>query len=135
MSAALTRRAAATIGFAITFSLAIAARSSGQTIAAQRPIYGRMWQTPLADMVRNLAGVPTIAVGNIFEADHVNSIVAAGRADLCAIARPHLAHPSWTLAEAAAQGFTEQWWPEPYRSAKAQLERAAERAAAAGGAV
>jgi anthraniloyl-CoA monooxygenase len=109
--------------------------SSGQTIATQRPIYGRMWQTPLADMVRNLAGVPTIAVGNIFEADHVNSIIAAGRADLCAIARPHLAHPSWTLAEAAAQGFTEQWWPEPYRSAKAQLERAAERAAAAGGQV
>jgi anthraniloyl-CoA monooxygenase len=107
--------------------------SSGQTIATQRPIYGRMWQTPLADMVRNLAGVPTIAVGNIFEADHVNSIIAAGRADLCAIARPHLAHPSWTLAEAAAQGFTEQWWPEPYRSAKSQLERAAERAA--GGAV
>ena len=104
--------------------------SSGQTIATQRPIYGRMWQTPLADMVRNLAGVPTIAVGNIFEADHVNSIIAAGRADLCAIARPHLAHPSWTLAEAAAQGFTEQWWPEPYRSAKSQLERAAERAAA-----
>jgi anthraniloyl-CoA monooxygenase len=106
--------------------------SSGQTVAAQRPIYGRMWQTPLADMVRNLAGVPTIAVGNIFEADHVNSIIAAGRADLCAIARPHLAHSSWTLAAAAAQGFSEQWWPEPYRSAKSQLERAAERAAAAG---
>jgi anthraniloyl-CoA monooxygenase len=106
--------------------------SSGQTVASQRPVYGRMWQTPLADMVRNLAGVPTIAVGNIFEADHVNSIIAAGRADLCAIARPHLAHPSWTLAEAAAQGYTEQWWPEPYRSAKVQLERAAERAAAAG---
>jgi anthraniloyl-CoA monooxygenase len=104
--------------------------SSGQTVATQRPVYGRMWQTPLADMVRNLAGVPTIAVGNIFEADHVNSIIAAGRADLCAIARPHLAHPSWTLAEAAAQGYTEQWWPEPYRSAKSQLERAAERAAA-----
>jgi anthraniloyl-CoA monooxygenase len=107
--------------------------SSGQTVATQRPIYGRMWQTPLADMVRNLAGVPTIAVGNISEADQVNSIIAAGRADLCAIARPHLAHPSWTLAEAAAQGFTEQWWPEPYRSAKTQLERAAERAAAAAG--
>jgi anthraniloyl-CoA monooxygenase len=106
--------------------------SSGQTVAAQRPVYGRMWQTPLADMVRNLAGIPTIAVGNIFEADHVNSIIAAGRADLCAIARPHLANPSWTLAEAAAQGFTEQWWPEPYRSAKSQLERAAARAAAGG---
>jgi anthraniloyl-CoA monooxygenase len=106
--------------------------SSGQTVAAQQPVYGRMWQTPLADMVRNLAGIPTIAVGNIFEADHVNSIIAAGRADLCAIARPHLANPSWTLAEAAAQGFTEQWWPEPYRSAKSQLERAAARAAAGG---
>jgi anthraniloyl-CoA monooxygenase len=104
--------------------------SSGQTVVGQRPVYGRMWQTPLADMVRNLAGVPTIAVGNIFEADHVNSIIAAGRADLCAIARPHLAHPSWTLAEAAAQGYTDQWWPDPYRSAKVQLERAAERAAA-----
>jgi anthraniloyl-CoA monooxygenase len=105
--------------------------SSGQTVATQRPVYGRMWQTPLADMVRNLAAVPTIAVGNIFEADHVNSIIAAGRADLCAIARPHLAHPSWTLAEAAAQGYTEQWWPEPYLPAKSQLERAAARAATA----
>jgi len=109
--------------------------SSGQTVSTQRPVYGRMWQTPLADMVRNLAGVPTIAVGNISEADNINSIIAAGRADLCAIARPHLAHASWTLSQAAAQGFTEQWWPEPYQSAKGQLERAAERAAAAGGAV
>jgi anthraniloyl-CoA monooxygenase len=106
--------------------------SSGQTVRMQRPVYGRMWQTPLADMVRNLAGVPTIAVGNIFEPDHVNSIIAAGRADLCAIARPHLANPSWTLAAAAAQGYADQWWPEPYLSAKSQLERAAERTAAAG---
>jgi anthraniloyl-CoA monooxygenase len=104
--------------------------SSGQTVAMQRPVYGRMWQTPLADMVRNLAAVPTIAVGNIFEADHVNSIIAAGRADLCAIARPHLSSPSWTLAQAAAQGYTQQWWPEPYLPAKSQLERAATRAAA-----
>ena len=109
--------------------------SSGQTVSLQRPVYGRMWQTPLADMVRNLAGIPTIAVGNIFEPDHVNSIIAAGRADLCAIARPHLANPSWTLAAAAAQGYTEQWWPEPYQPAKSQLERAAERSAAAAGAV
>jgi anthraniloyl-CoA monooxygenase len=94
-----------------------------------------MWQTPLADLVRNLGGVPTIAVGNIFEADHVNSIIAAGRADLCAIARPHLANPSWTLAAAAAQGYTDQWWPESYLPAKSQLERAAERAAAAAGVV
>jgi anthraniloyl-CoA monooxygenase len=109
--------------------------SSGQTVATQQPLYGRMWQTPLADMVRNLAGVPTIAVGNIYEADHVNSIIAAGRADLCAIARPHLANASWTLAAAAAQGYTDQWWPDPYLPAKSQLERAAERAAATAGAV
>jgi anthraniloyl-CoA monooxygenase len=106
--------------------------SSGQTVATQQPVYGRMWQTPLADLVRNVCGVPTIAVGNIYEADHVNSIIAAGRADLCALARPHLANPSWTLAQAAAQGYAEQWWPEPYRSAKSQLERAAARAAAEG---
>jgi len=106
--------------------------SSGQTVATQQPVYGRMWQTPLADLVRNLGGIPTIAVGNIYEADHVNSIIAAGRADLCALARPHLANPSWTLAAAAAQGYAEQWWPEPYQSAKNQLERAAERAAAGG---
>jgi anthraniloyl-CoA monooxygenase len=104
--------------------------SSGQTVPTQQPVYGRMWQTPLADLVRNLGGVPTIAVGNIYEADHVNSIIAAGRADLCAIARPHLANPSWTLAQAAAQGYEEQWWPEPYLTAKSQLERAASRAAA-----
>jgi len=104
--------------------------SSGQTVATQQPVYGRMWQTPLSDLVRNVCGVPTIAVGNIYEADHVNSIIAAGRADLCAIARPHLANPSWTLAQAAAQGYAEQWWPEPYRSAKSQLERTAARAAA-----
>ena len=106
--------------------------SSGQTVSTQKPVYGRMWQTPLSDMVRNLAGVPTIAVGNISDADQINSIIAAGRADLCAIARPHLAHASWTLGQAAAQGFADQWWPEPYRSAKSQLERAVERAAVGG---
>jgi anthraniloyl-CoA monooxygenase len=132
----LSERDVVTIARAMTAAGAdILDISSGQTVAAQRPVYGRMWQTPLADMVRNVAGVPTIAVGNISEADQVNSIIAAGRADLCAIARPHLANPSWTLDAAAAQGFKGQWWPEPYRSAKSQLERAAERAAAAGGAV
>jgi anthraniloyl-CoA monooxygenase len=62
--------------------------STGQTVADQQPVYGRMWQTPYADMIRNVVGIPTIAVGNIFEPDHVNTIVGAGRADLCAIARP-----------------------------------------------
>jgi anthraniloyl-CoA monooxygenase len=109
--------------------------STGQTVPWQRPVYGRMWQTPLSDLVRNAVGIPTIAVGNIYEADHVNSIIASGRADLCAIARPHLAEAAWTLHAAAAQGFHEQWWPEPYLSGQSQLERNLERAAAAVGPV
>ena len=75
-----------------------------------------------ADKVRNEAGIPTIAVGAISEADHVNSIIAAGRADLCAIGRPHLANPAWTLTEAAKIGFKAVDWPKPCRSAKGQLE-------------
>jgi anthraniloyl-CoA monooxygenase len=109
--------------------------STGQTVADQHPVYGRMWQTPFADKVRNEIGIPTIAVGNIFEADHVNSIIAAGRADLCALARPHLSNPAWTLAAAAAQEFSGQPWPDPYLSGKAQLERNALRAAQAAGPV
>ena len=97
--------------------------STGQTVPFQRPVYGRMWQTPFSDLVRNVVGLPTIAVGNIYAPDHVNSIVAAGRADLCALARPHLAEPSWTQNAAAAQGYHQQWWPDPYLSAKTQLER------------
>jgi anthraniloyl-CoA monooxygenase len=104
--------------------------SSGQTVPWQRPVYGRMWQTPFADRIRNEVGIATIAVGNIFEADHVNSIIASGRADLCALARPHLANPSWTLEAAARQGYAGQWWPDPYLSGKSQLERNEQRAAA-----
>jgi anthraniloyl-CoA monooxygenase len=73
-------------------------------------------------------GVPTIAVGNIFEADHVNTIIAAGRADLCAIARPHLADPYWTLHAAAEQGYGDVAWPVQYLRGKAQLERNLARA-------
>jgi anthraniloyl-CoA monooxygenase len=102
--------------------------SSGQTVPWQKPVYGRMWQTPFSDLVRSVTGVATIAVGNIFEADHVNSIIAAGRADLCALARPHLADPSWTLRAAAGQRYAGQWWPEPYLSGQSQLERNLERA-------
>jgi anthraniloyl-CoA monooxygenase len=97
--------------------------STGQTVPQQQPVYGRMWQTPYADLVRNEVGVATVAVGNIYDADHVNSIIAAGRADLCAIARPHLADPAWTLHAAARQGYRDQWWPAQYRSGKSQLER------------
>ena len=109
--------------------------SSGQTVAAQTPVYGRMWQTPFADRIRNEVGIATIAVGNVYEPDHVNSIVAAGRADLCAIARPHLANSSWTLEAAASQGYDAQWWPAPYRAAKSQLERNLQRGSQATGPV
>ena len=105
--------------------------SSGQVSVRQQPVYGRMYQTPFADRIRNEAGIPTIAVGAISEADHVNSIIAAGRADLCAIARPHLANPAWTLMEAARIGYTDLEWPRPYRAAKTQLERNLEREKAA----
>jgi len=101
--------------------------SSGQVSKKEQPVFGRMFQTPFADRVRNEAGIPTIAVGAISEADHVNSIIAAGRADLCAVARPHLANPAWTLLEAARIGYTDVAWPKQYRAAKAQLERNLER--------
>ncbi|MFN4115062.1 MAG: bifunctional salicylyl-CoA 5-hydroxylase/oxidoreductase [Inhella sp.] len=103
--------------------------SSGQVSKQQKPVYGRMFQTPFADRIRQEAGIPTIAVGAISEADHVNTIIAAGRADLCAVARPHLANPAWTLSEAARIGYRDIGWPKPYRSAKAQLEAGFARAA------
>jgi len=109
--------------------------SSGQTVPWQKPVYGRMWQTPFSDLVRNIVDIPTIAVGNIFEADHANSIIASGRADLCALARPHLADPAWTLRAAAEQHWQEQWWPPQYQSAQRQLERNLERAAQMAGPV
>lgn len=102
--------------------------SSGQVSKVEKPVYGRMFQVPFADKIRNEVGIPTIAVGNIFEGDHVNTIVAAGRADMCAIARPHLADPAWTLHEAAQQGFTEIRWPKQYLRGKEQLERNLARA-------
>ncbi len=96
--------------------------SAGQVSKLEKPVYGRMFQTPFADRIRQEAGIPTIAVGAISEADHVNSIIAAGRADLCAVARPHLANPAWTLTEAAKIGYRALDWPAPYASAKAQME-------------
>jgi anthraniloyl-CoA monooxygenase len=96
--------------------------SSGQVSAQQKPTYGRMYQTPFADRIRQEAGIATIAVGAISEADHVNSIIAAGRADLCAVARPHLANPAWTLTEASKIGYTGVAWPKQYLSGKSQME-------------
>jgi anthraniloyl-CoA monooxygenase len=101
--------------------------SSGQVSKKEKPVYGRMFQTPFDDRVRNEARIPTMAVGSIFEADHANSIIAAGRADLCAVGRPHLANPAWTLTEAAKIGFSAIAWPKPYLPGKQQLERNLER--------
>ena len=105
--------------------------SSGQVSKLEKPVYGRMFQTPFSDRVRNEAGIATIAVGAISEADHVNSIIAAGRADLCAIARPHLANPAWTLTEAAKIGYMPIAWPKQYVSGKPQMESLFARAKAA----
>jgi anthraniloyl-CoA monooxygenase len=90
-----------------------------------------LFQTPFADKIRNEVGNATNSVGAIFEADHANSIIAAGRADLCAIARPHLADPAWTLHEAAKIGVKTAPWPKQYHSGKTQYETNIERAAAA----
>ncbi len=101
--------------------------SAGQTSIDAKPVYGRMFQTPFADRIRNEAGVATMAVGNITEPDHLNAIIAAGRADLCALARPHLADPQFALRAAAGLGYAEQWWPRQYLAGKAQIERLARR--------
>jgi anthraniloyl-CoA monooxygenase len=97
--------------------------SAGQTWADCAPVYGRMFQTPFADQIRNEGKVATMAVGNIFEPDHVNSILAAGRADLVALARPHLVDPMWTLRAAAAQDYRGVTVPRPYLSGMSQLAR------------
>jgi len=102
--------------------------STGQTTTDAKPVFGRLWQTPYSDRIRNEARVPTIAVGNITEADQVNSIIAAGRADLVAIGRPHLADPQWTLHAAAQLGFAGMRWPVQYYLGKVQLEREVQRA-------
>jgi anthraniloyl-CoA monooxygenase len=101
--------------------------SAGQTTPDAQPVYGRMFQTPFSDRIRNEGRVATIAVGNITEPDQVNSIIMAGRADLCALARPHLTDPNWTLRAAAELGYTAQPWPNQYSSAKRQIERLFER--------
>lgn len=102
--------------------------STGQTTREARPVYGRMYQTPFADLIRNELDVPVMAVGNIFEVDHVNSILASGRADLCALGRPHLIDPAWTLRAAAELGSDGSGVPLPYRNGFDQLSRNMARA-------
>ncbi|MGE0627511.1 MAG: bifunctional salicylyl-CoA 5-hydroxylase/oxidoreductase [Hyphomicrobiaceae bacterium] len=101
--------------------------SAGQTSIRARPVYGRMFQTPFSDRIRNEAGMATMAVGNIYDPDHVNSIVMAGRADLVCLARPHLADPYWTLHAASKLGDRLQAWPDPYLAGRDQMWRLAER--------
>jgi len=97
--------------------------SAGQTWAECTPVYGRMFQTPFADQIRNEGKIATMAVGNIYETDHVNSILAAGRADLVAMARPHLVDPMWTLRAAAAQEYRDIAIPPQYLAGMTQLAR------------
>ncbi|WP_425828463.1 bifunctional salicylyl-CoA 5-hydroxylase/oxidoreductase [Streptomyces fractus] len=90
--------------------------STGQVVSDERPAFGRSYQVPYADRIRAEAGVPVVAVGAISSWDDVNSLVLAGRTDLCALARPHLYDPNWTLHAAAEQGYTGPGvvWPQQY---------------------
>ncbi|MEV0321927.1 bifunctional salicylyl-CoA 5-hydroxylase/oxidoreductase [Streptomyces sp. NPDC050658] len=92
--------------------------STGQVVSDERPAYGRSYQTPFADRIRNETGIPVVTVGAISSWDDVNSLILAGRTDLCALARPHLYDPHWTLHAAAEQGYTGEGvsWPLPYRA-------------------
>ena len=103
--------------------------SAGQTSTQGKPVYGRMFQTPFSDRIRNEGGIRTMAVGNIYEPDHVNSILMAGRADLVCLARPHLSDPYWTLHAGAAIGDRHAKWPLPYQAGRDQAWRLADRAA------
>ena len=101
--------------------------SAGQTSTEAQPVYGRMFQTPFSDRIRNEADLATMAVGNITEADQVNSILLAGRADLVCLARPHLTDPYWTLHAAIAAGDTGSDWPLPYDAGVRQAQRLREK--------
>lgn len=103
--------------------------SAGQTWADAQPVYGRLFQTPFSDKIRNEARLATMAVGNITDPDQVNAILTAGRADLVALARPHLVDPMWTLRAAAQANYRDQWVPPQYLGGMAQMARLFEREA------
>jgi anthraniloyl-CoA monooxygenase len=109
--------------------------SAGQTWADAQPVYGRMFQTPFSDKIRNEARLATMAVGNIYEPDHANSILAAGRADLVALARPHLIDPFWTLRAAAQLDYRDVHCPPQYLNGLSQLARNLKREAEAAAAL
>jgi len=108
--------------------------STGQTDPASRPVYGRMFQATFAEQIRLEAGIAAMAVGAITSADQVNTLIASGRADLCALARPHLADPYFTLHAAAAAGFDGVSWPRQYLAGRDQLYALEARAKLAAGA-
>ena len=105
--------------------------SAGQTWSAAQPVYGRLFQTPFSDKIRNETGLATMAVGNITDPDQANAILLAGRADLVALGRPHLIDPSWTLRAAAAAGYRGQFVPRAYLNGMNQLARTLQREAEA----
>ncbi|HEX6410899.1 MAG TPA: bifunctional salicylyl-CoA 5-hydroxylase/oxidoreductase [Sphingomicrobium sp.] len=109
--------------------------SAGQTWTGAQPVYGRMFQTPFSDKLRNEARLATMAVGNIYEPDHANSILAAGRADLVALARPHLIDPFWTLRAAAQLDYRDVHVPPQYLNGMSQLARNLKREAEAAAAL
>ena len=104
--------------------------STGQTSPESRPAYGRMYQTPYAEQIRVEVGIPTMAVGAITSADQVNTIIAAGRADLVALARPHLADPHFTLKAAAEYDIDDCFWPVQYQAGRQQLRSSVQKAKA-----
>ncbi len=102
--------------------------STGQTVSDEKPVYGRMFQVPVSDRVRHAADIPTIVAGNLSSADQADTILMAGRADLVALARPHLSDPTLTQKAAAWYGVDEDaLWPEQYHSAMFQTRRMAEK--------
>ncbi|MFP6780162.1 MAG: FAD-dependent monooxygenase [Gammaproteobacteria bacterium] len=103
--------------------------STGQTVSDDNPVYGRMFQVSFADKVKHRVHIPVIVAGNITNADQVNTILLSGRADLVALARPHLSHPHFVLDAAARYGYDDQFWPNPYLSGKAQAYLIGEREA------
>ena len=103
--------------------------STGQTVSHEKPVYGRMFQVSFADKVKHRVGIPVIVAGNITNADQVNTIVLSGRADLVALARPHLTTPQFMLDAAARYGYSGQTWPDPYMSGRAQAYLIGEREA------
>lgn len=97
--------------------------SAGQVVSNQEPIYGRMFQAPFSDLIRNEASIATMTVGNVQTVDQANTLLLAGRADLVAMARPHLADPYITLHAAEAYEYHDQYWPPQYLAAKPRIRR------------